>query len=163
VADGWQPIHFIPERFQAVWGDALRDGTAKSDPALGPLQLMAGGTVAIGSSPVIDEAPAAARAHVGFYVGGMGAWERNFYNELFQRYGWKDEAKEIQDLFLAGKREEACAKVPEEYLDLAALSGDPGKVRDRIDAFRAVGVSYLNVTVVGDDPLHVFEQLKSWA
>jgi F420-dependent oxidoreductase-like protein len=163
VADGWQPIHFIPERFQAVWGDALRAGAAKRDAALGPLQLMAGGTVALGSGAATDAARQAVRAQIGFYVGGMGAREKNFYNELFQRYGWEAEAKEIQDLFLSGQREAAYAKVPEDYLDMATLCGEPGKVRERIEAFKEVGVTYLNVIVVVDDPLHVFEQLKEWA
>ena len=56
----------------------------------------------------------------------MGAREKNFYNELFQRYGWVDEAKEIQDLFLSGHREEAIAKVPDEYVDLATLAAIRG-------------------------------------
>ena len=93
----------------------------------------------------------------------MGAREKNFYNELFQRYGWDAEAKEIQDLFLSGHREEAIAKVPDEYVDLATLAGDPGYVRDRIGAFKDIGVTYLNINVVGEEPLKVFEQVKAWA
>ena len=118
VAQGWQPIHFVPERLTQVWGDSLSRGDAKRANHLGPMQIMAGGTVAIGSGPEVTAAREAARAHVGFYVGGMGARDKNFYNELFQRYGWEAEAKEIQDLFLSGRREEAYAKVPDEYLDL---------------------------------------------
>ena len=163
VAYGWQPIHFIPDRFRQVWGDALAAGAAKRSPDLGPLQIMAGGTVALGDGPAVREAREATRANVGFYVGGMGAREKNFYNELFQRYGWVDEAKEIQDLFLSGRREEAIAKVPDEYVDLATLAGDPGHVRDRIAAYKDIGATYLNINVVGDDPLKVYEQVKAWA
>ncbi len=163
VANGWQPIHFVPDRFQEVWGESLAAGAAKRDKALGPLQIMAGGTVALGSGPEVEKAREATRANVGFYVGGMGARDKNFYNELFQRYGWVDEAKEIQDLFLDGKREEAFSKVPDEYLDLATLCGDPGHVRERIAAYKSVGVSYLNINVVGEHPLQIFEQVKEWA
>ena len=163
VAHGWQPIHFVPDRFQQVWGEALKDGTAKRSADLPPLQIMAGGTVALGHGKDVTEARESTRAHVGFYVGGMGARDKNFYNELFQRYGWVDEAKEIQDLFLSGKREEAIAKVPDEYVDLATLAGDPGFVRERIAVYKEVGVSYLNISVVGEDPLKIFEQVKSWA
>ena len=163
VAYGWQPIHFVPDRFQQVWGDALRAGAAKRPAELGPLQIMAGGTVALGSGPEVREAREATRANVGFYVGGMGAREKNFYNELFHRYGWADEAREIQDLFLSGRRDEAIAKVPDEYVDLATLCGDPGYVRERIGVYKEVGVTYLNITVVGDEPLKIFEQVKSWA
>lgn len=163
VAHGWQPIHFVPDRFHQVWGEALKDGTARRSADLPPLQIMAGGTVALGHGKEVTEARESTRAHVGFYVGGMGARDKNFYNELFQRYGWVDEAKEIQDLFLSGKREEAIAKVPDEYVDLATLAGDPGFVRERIAVYKEVGVSYLNISVVGEDPLKIFERVKSWA
>jgi F420-dependent oxidoreductase-like protein len=163
VAQGWQPIHFVPERFTTVWGDALAKGNTKRADHLGPMQIMAGGIAAIGKGPHVTAAREAARAHVGFYVGGMGARDKNFYNELFQRYGWVDEAKEIQDLFLAGKREEAYSKVPDEYLDLATLCGEAGQVRDRIAAFKDVGVTYLNINATGEEPLKLFEQIKAWA
>jgi F420-dependent oxidoreductase-like protein len=163
VAEGWQPIHFIPDRFQQVWGDALKAGAAKRSSDLGPLQIMAGGIVALGSGREVKEAREVTRSTVGFYVGGMGAREKNFYNELFQRYGWVDEAREIQDLFLSGRREEAIAKVPDEYVDLATLAGDPGYVRDRIGVFKDIGVTYLNINVMGEDPLKIYEQVKAWA
>jgi F420-dependent oxidoreductase-like protein len=163
VAQGWQPIHFVPDRFEQVWGDALKAGAAKRAADLGPLQIMAGGTVAIGTGPEVKAAREATRATIGFYVGGMGAREKNFYNELFQRYGWVEEAREIQDLFLSGRREEAFAKVPEEYLDLATLAGDAGYVRDRIGVYKDIGVTYLNINVMGPDPLKIFEQVKAWA
>ena len=163
VAEGWQPIHFVPDRFQQVWGDALAAGAAKRSSDLGPLQIMAGGTVALGAGPEVNEAREATRAGVGFYVGGMGAREKNFYNELFQRYGWVDEARQIQDLFLSGRREEAIAAVPDEYVDLATLAGDAGFVRDRIAVYKDIGVTYLNINVVGEEPLKIFEQVKAWA
>ncbi len=163
VADGWQPIHFVPDRFQQVWGESLKAGAAKRSSDLGPLQIMAGGTVALGSGPAVDQAREATRANVGFYVGGMGARDKNFYNELFRRYGWVDEAREIQDLFLSGRRAEAIATVPDEYVDLATLAGDPGYVRDRIGAYKDIGVTYLNIDVIDEEPLKVFEQVKAWA
>jgi F420-dependent oxidoreductase-like protein len=163
VATGWQPIHFVPDRFQQVWGDALEAGAAKRPADLGPLQIMAGGTVALGAGPEVREARESTRANVGFYVGGMGARDKNFYNELFQRYGWVDEAREIQDLFLSGRREEAIAAVPDDYVDLATLAGEPGYVRDRIGVYKDIGVTYLNINVVGEEPLKIFEQVKAWA
>jgi F420-dependent oxidoreductase-like protein len=163
LAQGWQPIHFVPDRFQQVWGDSLKAGTAKRSSDLGPLQIMAGGNVALGAGPAVREAREATRATIGFYVGGMGAREKNFYNELFQRYGWVDEAREIQDLFLSGHRDEAIAKVPDEYVDLATLAGDPGYVHDRLNVYKDIGVTYLNINVVGEEPLKTYEQIKAWA
>jgi F420-dependent oxidoreductase-like protein len=163
VADGWQPIFFVPSGFTKVWGESLRGGGANRADGLAPLQIMAGGPVAIGKGPEVERAREGARANAGFYVGGMGARSKNFYNELFQRYGWEAEAREIQDLFLSGKREQAFAKVPDEFLDLSTLCGDEGFVRERMAAFKEVGVTYLNIAPVGEDPLKIVEQVKAWA
>ena len=163
VADIWQTIHFVPDRFEQVWGEALAAGNAKRDPDKKPLEIIAGQFVAIGKGEHIQEARDAARGLIGFYVGGMGAKTKNFYNDLFKRYGWEEEAEEIQDLFLSGKRAEAMAAVPEEYIDLSALIGDEGFVRERIQVFKDVGVTHLNVSPVGPDPLKQIEMIKAWS
>ncbi|MDH3296478.1 MAG: LLM class F420-dependent oxidoreductase, partial [Acidimicrobiia bacterium] len=107
-ANLWQPIHFVPEKFDDVWGQSLAAGKAKRDPELGELQILAGGIVSLGSGgPLIDAARTAVRDNVGFYVGGMGARNKNFYNDLFRRYGYEQEAETIQDLFLSGRKAEA--------------------------------------------------------
>ena len=163
VADIWQTIHFVPDRFEQVWGDSLAAGTAKRPADKAPLEILAGGTVALGSGPHVDEAREAARGLIGFYVGGMGAKNKNFYNDLFKRYGWEQEAEEIQDLFLSGKRAEAIAAVPDEYIDLSSLCGDEGYVRERIQVFKDVGVTHLNVAPHGPDPLQTIEKIKAWS
>ena len=163
LAEGWQPIFFVPDKFREVWGESLQAGTAKRDPGLGELRIIAGGTVALGSGREVTEAREEARANAGFYVGGMGARDKNFYNDLFRRYGWEDEARQIQDLFLSGQRREAFAKVPDEYLDQATLAGDEGWVRERIGVYKEVGVTYLDIRPVGEDPLAVIEKVKAWA
>jgi F420-dependent oxidoreductase-like protein len=165
VAEGWQPIFFVPDKFRDVWGEALDAGMAQRDESLGPLQIIAGGPVAFGSAgdEHVTAAREGARANVGFYVGGMGARDKNFYNDLFKRYGWVDEAQTIQDLFLSGEREKAFAAVPDEFLDLSCLCGDEGLVRDRIAAFREVGVTHLNIQPVGEDPLRIIEKVKALA
>ncbi len=160
LANGWQPIHFVPDRFRQVWGDALAAGEAKRSADLGPLEIIAGGFVALGDGPAVEQARAAARAHIAFYVGGMGARGKNFYNDLFRRYGWEEEADKIQDLFLSGKRDEATAAVPDEYLDLSMLCGDEATVRERLQVYRDVGVTHLTVAPTGPDPLGTIEALK---
>lgn len=162
LADGWQPIHFVPDRFTQVWGESLDAGRAKRADDLAPLQIMAGGPVALGSGPEVQVARDEARAHIAFYVGGMGAKSKNFYNDLFKRYGWEEEAETIQDHFLAGRRDEATAAVPEEYLDLSMLCGDEGYVRERLEVYREVGVTHLNIDPKGDEPLEVIAKVKSW-
>jgi F420-dependent oxidoreductase-like protein len=160
VANGWLPIFFMPERANDVWGADLAAGRAKRSPELGPLEIAAGGLVAIG-----DDAAGIAdlsRPMVALYVGGMGAKGRNFYNDLMCRYGYEAEAAKIQDLYLEGKKDEAAAIVPKEFLELTNLCGPEGFVRDRLEAFKEAGVSVLNIIPVGDNPTAMIEKLKTW-
>ncbi|HSN02644.1 MAG TPA: LLM class F420-dependent oxidoreductase, partial [Acidimicrobiales bacterium] len=145
VADGWIPILFIPERAREVWGDSLEAGAAKRDPALGELMITAGGLLAIGEGEEIVKLRELQRPMVALYVGGMGAKGKNFYNELACRYGFEAAAAEIQDLYLAGKKREAEAAVPDEFLELTTLCGPRSYVAERVAAFREAGVTHLQV------------------
>ena len=163
VAQGWQPIHFVPDRFQQVWGDALaRPARPSARPSWARSQIMAGGTVALGDGPEVREAREAHPRPHRLLRGRHGGQEKNFYNELFQRYGWVDEAEKIQDLFLSGKRDEATAAVPDEYLDLATLCGLSPMCRSALEVYNEVGVTYLNIEPQGDDKLGTIEQIKAW-
>lgn len=160
IANGWLPIFYLPERANDVWGADLAAGLSKRDPQLGPLEIAAGGLVAIGE----DAAGVAemARPMVALYVGGMGAKGKNFYNDLMCRYGYEEEAAKIQDLYLEGKKDEAAALVPSEFLKMTNLCGPEGFVRERIEAFAAAGVSVLNIIPVGGNPTAMIEKLKTW-
>jgi F420-dependent oxidoreductase-like protein len=160
VADGWLPLFFIPELADRVWGSALTDGGARRSPALEPLEIVAGGLLAIGDDAARHRD--LMRPMVALYVGGMGAKGRNFYNDLARRYGWEDEAATIQDLYLDGRKDEAAAAVPDALLEGVSLCGPEGYVRDRIAAMADAGVSVLNVTPVGGDPVKTVELVKSW-
>ena len=163
LADGWLPIFFDPERFDSVWGDDLRAGLAERDPGLRPLEISAGGMVAIGDEYADSGADGIldfARPSVALYVGGMGARDKNFYNTICQRYGYVDEAKEIQDLYLDGKKAEAAAAVPREMLVGTNLVGPAGFVKERIAAYREAGVTHLQVMPIGPDPVAIIEQLR---
>jgi len=148
VADGWLPILFVPERARQVWGSSLDAGRAKRDADLGPLQISAGGLLAIGDGEDVLAVRELARPMVALYVGGMGARGRNFYNDLARRYGYEKEAAEIQDLYLDGRKKEAEALVPEELLALTSLVGPRGWVAERVAALREVGVTDLQVTPI---------------
>ncbi len=162
-ADGWLPVFFDPEKFHTVWGDELKKGAADRDPALGQLQISAGGMVAIGDEFTGDGASRVldmARPNVALYVGGMGARDKNFYNTIAQKYGYVDEAIEIQDLYLDGKKEEAAAAVPAELLENTNLVGPAGHVKERLAAYQEAGVTHLSVTPIGD-PARTIEQLRA--
>ena len=133
-ADGWLPFLFHPEKSQQVWGDALAAGAAQRPAELGPLEISAGGMVAIGEDVkgLLDFM----RPMYALYVGGMGARGKNFYNDLACQYGYEKEAKEIQDLYLDGNKRDAEAKVPLEWLEAGNLVGPASYVQERIAAFR---------------------------
>ena len=145
IANGWLPILFIPERAGEVWGKALETGRAKREGDLGELMINAGGLLAIGESDDVTALRELQRPMVALYVGGMGAKGKNFYNELAVRYGFEKEAETIQDLYLSGLKHEAEAAVPAEFLELTTLCGPKSYVQERVDAFRATGVTHLQV------------------
>ncbi|MEU6195763.1 LLM class F420-dependent oxidoreductase [Streptomyces sp. NPDC047061] len=160
IADGWLPTLFIPEKAHQVWGTPLAEGAARRDPALGELKIVAGGLLAIG-----EDAAAVrdlARPRIALYVGGMGAPGKNFYNDLAVAYGYEKEARLIQELYLAGRKKEAEAAVPDEFCELISLCGPEGYVRDRIAAFREAGVTMLEIAPVGPDPARLVETVKNW-
>lgn len=162
IADGWLPHLFYPERFGTVWGEAIKAGTAKRDPSLGPMNIVAGGMVAIGEGPETKALLDFARPLFALYVGGMGAKGRNFYNDVARAYGYEREAEQIQELYLSGNKRDAEALVPLEWLEAANLVGPESYVKERIAAFAEAGVTSLNVTPVGEDPAGIVERLKGW-
>ena len=159
-ADGWLPFLFVPEKSGQVWGDALAAGKATRSADLAPLEICAGGMVAIGEGPETKALLDFARPTVALYVGGMGARGKNFYNDLACKYGYEKEAKEIQDLYLGGNKRDAEAIVPTELLELGNLVGPASYVKERIAAFAEAGVTNLQVIPASDDPAATIRQLR---
>jgi F420-dependent oxidoreductase-like protein len=146
LAEGWQPIFFLPEKAQDVWGKALSAGQEKRDPALGDLQVFAGPTLAIGEN--VEPLREIVKPHLALYIGGMGAKGKNFYHTLATSYGYGAQADRIQELYLAGDKEAAAKAVPDELVRDVSLIGTPGFVKERVAAFREAGVTTLNVVPV---------------
>jgi F420-dependent oxidoreductase-like protein len=162
VADGWLPHLYHPEKASSVWGDPLANGAKKRSADLGPLEIVAGGMVAIGDGPETKALLDFARPLFALYVGGMGAKGRNFYNDLACHYGYEKEAAEIQELYLSGHKREAEAVVPLEWLEAANLVGPESYVKERIAAFREAGVTNLQLTPASEDPAATIAQIKDW-
>lgn len=148
LADAWLPAFYTAEAAQAVWGDALAEGAKLRDPNRAPLEIFAGGTVAIGDG--LEEMRDRARPGAALYIGGMGARSKNFYNQIFAKSGYEKEAKEIQDLYLAGDKKAAEAAIPADYLAKTSLVGSESFVRERLQALKASGVTSLNVSLAGN-------------
>jgi len=135
LADGWLPIFWSPEKARAVFPlDRAREGfeIAPSVPAA--------------VTDDVESGRDALKQYYSFYVGGMGARGKNFYNDLFARYGYEREAREIQDAFLDGRQRDAAALVPDEFVDEVALVGPVERIRDRLDAWRESGATTLLVS-----------------
>ena len=163
VADGWMPILFDPAKAKDVWGDDLAIGAAKRADDLGELQITAGGLLAVGDD--VKGYLDFVRPMVALYVGGMGAKGKNFYNDLFRRYGYEAEAEQIQDLYLDGKKKEAADLIPTDFLEAISLVGPEGHIKERLAAFAEAGVTHLNVIPVptGDQtPESLVSDLKTW-
>ncbi len=164
LAESWMPIFYLPEKAGQVWGPAVAEGGAKRDPSLGPLDVIASAPLAIGDD--VTGLRDLGRPLLALYIGGMGARGRNFYNDLARRFGYEGEAKAIQDAYLDGRKEEAEALVPEELVERTSLIGPESYVRERIAAYREVGVTTLNVTPLApthETRVRLIEQARSLA
>jgi F420-dependent oxidoreductase-like protein len=132
VADGWIPLFYGPARAREAFplGDA-REGfdIAPSVPVL--------------LTDDVEAGREALKPYYGLYIGGMGSRGRNFYNDLFARNGYEEEARRIQDLYLDGKKREAAAAVPDAFIDEVALVGPKERIGERLDAFREAGATTL--------------------
>jgi F420-dependent oxidoreductase-like protein len=145
IADGWLPILVSPEHMDA-FRPSLEEGFARAGRDGAGFDVAPAITMRVDDD--LDAARDVMRGYVALYVGGMGSRDKNFYNRLVASYGFEDAAREVQDLFLAGKKEEAMAALPGELIDAVALCGPADRVRDRLAAFRAAGVGTLIVSPV---------------
>jgi F420-dependent oxidoreductase-like protein len=145
IADGWLPTLFSPEHV-SEFRPLLEDGFAAAGGGKGFDDFEIIPTVTAMVSEDRDSARDAMRGYVALYVGGMGSRKQNFYNALVQRYGFEDAAREVQDLYLTGKKEEAAAALPAKLIDTVALVGPADVVRERLAVYRDAGVGTLMIS-----------------
>ena len=144
IADGWIPTLFSPEHV-GEFRPLLEEGFSKAGNGKGFDDFDIAPSVNVFVSDDLESARDAMRPYVALYVGGMGSRKQNFYNSLVQRYGFEDAAREVQDLYLEGKKEEAAAALPGELLDTVSLCGPADVVRERLGIYRDAGVGTLMV------------------
>jgi F420-dependent oxidoreductase-like protein len=157
IADGWLPTLFSPEHV-AEFRPLLEEGAAAAGRSLNGFDIAPTVNVMIGDDR--EAARAAMRPILALYIGGMGSRERNFYNQLIQRYGFEEAAQEVQDLYLAGKRDEAAAALPPELIDTVTLCGPEDVVRERLAVYREAGVGTLIVAPMAFDFDERLRQLR---
>ena len=149
IADGWLPLYYSPYR-QEVYADQI----AHARPGF---EIMQGVSVIIDDD--VERALMPLKHNLALYIGGMGAKSRNFHNELIQRMGFPEAAKRIQELYLAGKKDEAAAAVPTELADEISLVGPVERIRDRLAAWRESPVTSLLVSTRDVGQLRTFAEL----
>src|SRR5438270_7144310 len=142
IADGWLPVFFSPEHTQALRGP-LEEGAARAGRSLDDFRICPSVNVMI--SDDVESARNAMRPLLALYVGGMGSREQNFYNRLVSSYGFEAAAKQVQDLYLDGKRADAMAALPDELIDMVSITGTRDSARERIRAYRDAGIETLIV------------------
>ncbi|MFY9554651.1 MAG: LLM class F420-dependent oxidoreductase [Blastocatellia bacterium] len=142
IADGWLPVFFSPQRMN-VFRKSLDEGFAKRSDGKTLTNFDIAPTVNVVVGEDVNECRMQVKPNLALYIGGMGARGKNFYNELACRYGYEDAAKTIQDLYLAGKKNEAIVAVPDELVDEIALCGPRDRIKDKLAAWREAGVSTL--------------------
>ena len=135
IADGWLPLYYSPYR-REVYADQL----AAAKPGFEIAALVNFAVTDDGASGLWP-----VKATLGFYIGGMGAKGQNYHTKLMARMGFESEAEKIQDLFFAGKRDEAIAAVPDDFADEISLVGPPSRIAARLEAWRASPVTTLLV------------------
>jgi F420-dependent oxidoreductase-like protein len=141
IADGWLPIFFSPYRLQETYGAALDAGFAKAGGGKDLKSFDIAPTISVLIGDDLETLRGFVKPMAALYIGGMGARGKNFYNDLACRYGFEAEAKEIQDLYLDGKKAEATAAVPDDLVDEIALIGPRERIVDRLDAWKESGIT----------------------
>jgi F420-dependent oxidoreductase-like protein len=152
IADGWIPLYYSPFRPE-VYASSLRGAKPGFEVAVTLMGCAVTDDIEAGLAPT--------KASLAFYIGGMGAKQRNFHMELMSRMGFEAEAHKIQELFFEGKRDEAIPLVPTEFADEISLVGSPARIRDRLAAWEDSPVTTL---ILGNhDPtvLRTFAELAA--
>src|SRR5256885_2052794 len=149
LADGWLPTFFSPEHV-GQFRSLLEEGASRAGRTLDDSFDIAP-NVSLCIDDDVDRARDALRPFLALYVGGMGSRKQNFYNALVRRYGFEEAADEVQELYLAGKKDEAAAALPAELIDITALCGPREVIADRLATYRDAGVGTLIVTPWAQD------------
>jgi len=148
LADGWLGTSFTPEAAEAHL-EHLRHGAQRAGRELSDLTLCVGCAFAETDDP--EPLLAAQKSRMAFTLGAMGSAKTNFYNDAYRRGGFADAAIEVQQLWVAGKRDEAARRVPDEMILRTTLIGPESRIRERLRAYRAVGIGMLRIEPLGGD------------
>ncbi|MCX6385379.1 MAG: LLM class F420-dependent oxidoreductase [Solirubrobacterales bacterium] len=147
IADGWLPFMFNPAQPEVLM-DSLRAGAAKAGRSLSEIDIAPVVTVAIHED--VAEARNQVRPWLAFYLGSMGAKNKNFYVELASRYGHEKSAIACQEAMISGDRMKAAMALTDELIDSAAICTTPDGLSQRLSAYAEIGANTLVAIPAGD-------------
>jgi F420-dependent oxidoreductase-like protein len=161
IADGWLAMGFVPGSLPEYlpW---LEEGFRRAETRAGRPKTRADFTIQASVHVVVEDDVRAALAklkpEVALYVGGMGHRDKNFHKDMMVRRGFGEAADRAQELFLAGRKEEAAAAVPDEWVDLKSLVGPPARIKERYRAWEESGADALTVRSRQPEAIEVMAQ-----
>ena len=159
VADGVFPIWMNPERYDVFEAD-INKGLAKAGKTLLDYDIAPFVTCIMGDN--VDHCRAPIKASMALYIGGMGARDKNFYNDYAKKLGYEEAAVKIQDLYLAGKKDEAAAAVPDELVDAVHLVGPKERINERLQAWKAAAAKgHVGSMLIGSGQTEALEFVAS--
>jgi alkanesulfonate monooxygenase SsuD/methylene tetrahydromethanopterin reductase-like flavin-dependent oxidoreductase (luciferase family) len=146
IADGWLPLGLVPENFDTYkpWIDAGLEKAGKTSDSF-ECQAMSNVIITDDVKAGLDRM----KPGIALYVGGMGHKSKNFHKEMMVRRGFGDAAERIQELYLAKRKDEATAAVPDEFVDQGALVGNKARIQKRFRDWEDSGITGL--TISGDE------------
>jgi F420-dependent oxidoreductase-like protein len=158
MADGLLLTCMHPERFEVI-EENLNEGFAKTGGKKSLANFDVAPTVAVIVGKDLDACRGPLKMSLALYIGGMGARDKNFYNQYIRRVGYEAEAKKIQDLYLDGKRGEAIAAVPDALVDALHLVGPPERIRDRFQVWKQSKVGTMVIGAQQPEAIRLMAEL----
>ena len=157
IADGWLPLGLVPgsmKEYQPWLDEGFR--RAGNGKGMKDFEIQVGAHVEVNSD--VKSALAKLKPEVALYVGGMGHKDKNYHKDILVRRGFKEAADRIQELYLAHRKDEAAAAVPDEWVDLKSLVGPPARIKQRFRAWEDMGVTGLTVRAKSPDAVEVMAE-----
>jgi F420-dependent oxidoreductase-like protein len=162
IADGWLPLGFVP-RLMPMLRPWLEEGFRRAGGGKGFADFEIQPRVEVAITDDVRGALARMKPRVALYVGGMGHRDKNFHKDMMVRRGFGDAAQRIQELFLAKRKDEAVAAVPDEFCDEMALVGPPARIRERYRAWADCGITGLTITTAQPEAMALMAELAGTA
>jgi len=143
IADGWLPLGLVPETYE-IYEPWIEAGLEKAGKKRSDFEAFSGTSVIVTDD--VQSALDQPKPGIALYVGGMGHKDKNFHKEMMIRRGFGEAAERIQELYLAKRKEEAAAAVPDEFVDQGSLIGDKARIARRFRDWEDSGITGMTIS-----------------